>query len=154
MQHNHEEPQWHAEVSEASKPSETPEGVRDVRWAPTSRPRLHCRSELALSQHITTASASGDADIVIHVLQRSLRNTLIRVHAAEKSAMQIPQSASPATAASINTALSVSTTHDEVLNALKSNLKVAGDSNKLSLSSGCTACRRRRSSQASCAQLC
>ena len=51
---------------------------------------------------------------------------------------QILQSASPATAASVNTALSVSTTRDEVLNALKLNLKVADDFNKPSLSSGYT----------------
>jgi len=48
---------------------------------------------------------------------------------------QILQSASSAIAASINTALSVSTTCDEVLNALKLNLKVAADFHKLSLSS-------------------
>ena len=52
--------------------------------------------------------------------------------------MQILQSASPATAASIKTALSVLMTHDKVLNALKLNLKVADDFNKLSLSSGYT----------------
>ena len=51
---------------------------------------------------------------------------------------QMLQSASPATASSRNAALSVSTTRDEVLNALKSNMKVADDFNKLSLSSGCT----------------
>ena len=51
---------------------------------------------------------------------------------------QIPQSGSLATAASINTALSVSTTRDEVMNVLKSNLKVAGDFSKLSLSTGYT----------------
>ena len=48
---------------------------------------------------------------------------------------QILQSASPATAASINTALSVSTTCDKVMNALELHLKVADDFNKLSLSS-------------------
>ena len=51
---------------------------------------------------------------------------------------QILQSASPATAALINTTLSVSTTRDEVLNALKLNLKVADDFNKRSFSSGYT----------------
>ena len=55
-----------------------------------------------------------------------------------KALRQILQSALPATAASINTALFVSVTRDEVLNPLKSNLKVADDFNKLSLSSGCT----------------
>ena len=55
------------------------------------------------------------------------------------SPRQNMQSTSPATAASTNTALSVSTTRDEVLNALKSNLKVADNFNKLSLSSGYTA---------------
>ena len=50
---------------------------------------------------------------------------------------QILQSASPATAASMNTALSVLTTRDEVLimKALKLNQNVAEDLNKLSLSS-------------------
>ena len=42
------------------------------------------------------------------------------------------------TAASINTAPSVSTARDEVLSALKSNLKVADEYGKLSLSSGYT----------------
>ena len=51
---------------------------------------------------------------------------------------QILQSASPATVASISTALTVSTTRDEVLNALKLNLKVADDFNKLSLTCGYT----------------
>ena len=50
----------------------------------------------------------------------------------------ILQSASPSTAASINTAVSVSMTRDEVLTALKLSLKVSGDFNKLSLSSGYT----------------
>ena len=52
---------------------------------------------------------------------------------------QILQLASPATAASINTVPSVWTTHAEVLSAVKSNLKVATDYSKLSLSSGYTA---------------
>ena len=51
---------------------------------------------------------------------------------------QILQSASPATAASINTALSVSTTRHEVLYALQSKLKVAADFDEISWSSGYT----------------
>ena len=53
---------------------------------------------------------------------------------------QILQLASPATAASINIAPSVSTmTNDGVLDALKSKLKMADDYSKLSLSCGYTA---------------
>ena len=51
---------------------------------------------------------------------------------------QILQLVAPATAASINTAPSVSTTREEALSALKSNLKVADGYTTLSLSSGYT----------------
>ena len=51
---------------------------------------------------------------------------------------QILQLASPATAASANTPLSVSTTRTEVVAALKSNWTIADNHNKSSLSSGYT----------------
>ena len=57
---------------------------------------------------------------------------------AKATPRQILQLASPATAASTNTAQSASTTRTEVVAALKSNLTIADNYNKPTLPSGCT----------------
>ena len=47
---------------------------------PQVRRQVREAVQVALSQHATTASASGDAENVIHLLQHSLQNMLTRAH--------------------------------------------------------------------------